>query len=326
MQFSRRDIGKMALGAPLVMAMARPVQLNVASGVPLSVQTYSFRELLNTPGDMVDKMISAMQALGLTECELFEPTIQPPSLSVSAPWASLGPGHTSQASLYGGMPTGPRRTPAEIAAREAVRDWRLKAPIDYFVALRRRFERAGIKVFAYNFLLKDDCTDAEVVQGFEATRALGAGIMTASTTLTMAKRTIPFAERYRIIVAMHGHSNLSDPNQFATPESFVQALEMSPFYGVNLDIGHFSASGFDPVPFIEAHHDRITNLHIKDRKNNDGQNVPFGSGDTPIKPVLRLDKEKKYGLRCTIEYEYAGAGTAVEEVAKCLDYVRAALI
>src|SRR4030081_3583032 len=92
---------------------------------------------------------------------------------------------------------------------------------------------------------KDSCTDEEVERGFQMTRALGARIMTASTTLTMAKRTLPYVQKHKIFLALHGHSNLSDPNQFATPESFMEGLAMSPYYKVNLDIGHFSAAGFD---------------------------------------------------------------------------------
>src|SRR5207249_2042183 len=90
------------------------------------------------------------------------------------------------------------------------------------------------------------------------------------------KRTVPFAEKHGIMLGLHGHSNLSDPNQFATPDSFEQGLAMSKNYRNNLDIGHFSAAGFDSVAFIRKHHDRITNLHLKDRKNNDGPNMPFG--------------------------------------------------
>jgi sugar phosphate isomerase/epimerase len=100
---------------------------------------------------------------------------------------------------------------------------------------------------------------------------------------------------------------------------------MSKLYRVNLDIGHFSAAGFDPVEFLRKHHDRITNLHIKDRKRNDGPNMPFGQGDTPIKAVLQLLKREHYPIPAYIEYEYQGSGTATEEVGKCLNYVRAAL-
>ena len=54
--------------------------------------------------------------------------------------------------------------------------------------------------------------------------------------------------------------------------------------------------------------------------------MPWGEGDTPIKPVLQLLKEKKYPLPALVEYEYRGrAGTPVEEVQKCLDYMRQSL-
>ena len=76
---------------------------------------------------------------------------------------------------------------------------------------------------------------------------------------------------------------------------------------------------------IQEYHDRITHLHIKDRKKNDGPNMPWGEGDTPIKQVLLLLKDKKYPLPALVEYEYRGTGTPAEEVQKCLDYMRHSL-
>ncbi len=124
---------------------------------------------------------------------------------------------------------------------------------------------------------------------------------------------------------MHGHSNVKDPTQFATPESFAAALEMSKYYRINLDIGHFTAAGYDPVDYIQKHHDKIVILHMKDRKKNQGANVPWGEGDTPIKEVLQLLKKNKYPIPALIEYEYKGTGTSQEEVKKCLDYEKKAL-
>jgi sugar phosphate isomerase/epimerase len=100
---------------------------------------------------------------------------------------------------------------------------------------------------------------------------------------------------------------------------------MSDWFKVNLDIGHFSAAGFDPVAYLKEHHARVTHLHIKDRKKDNGPNEPFGEGDTPIKPVLALLKETGYPIPALVEYEYKGSGTPVEEVNKCLDYMKAAL-
>ena len=109
---------------------------------------------------------------------------------------------------------------------------------------------------------------------------------------------------------MHGHSNLTDPNEFATPESFAAAMKMSKYFKVNLDIGHFTAANFDAVAYIREHHADITNLHLKDRKKNQGDNVPWGQGDTPIREVLQLLKRERWPIRAYIEYEYRGAGDA----------------
>jgi sugar phosphate isomerase/epimerase len=118
---------------------------------------------------------------------------------------------------------------------------------------------------------------------------------------------------------------VKDPDEFATPESFARALAMSKYFKINLDIGHFTAANFDAVQFIGDHHDQITHLHVKDREKNDGANLPWGEGETPIKPVLTLLKEKKYPIRALVEYEYRGSGTPIEEVKKCMAYMRQAL-
>ena len=111
----------------------------------------------------------------------------------------------------------------------------------------------------------------------------------------------------------------------ATPESFSKALALSKYFKINLDIGHFTAANFDAVQFIRENHAHITHLHMKDRKKNQGPNVPWGEGDTPIKAVLALLKEKKYPIRAFVEYEHRGTGTPVEEVKKCMAYMRQAL-
>jgi sugar phosphate isomerase/epimerase len=156
-------------------------------------------------------------------------------------------------------------------------------------------------------------------------KALGAEIITASTTLDVAKKVAPYAEKHNMIVAMHGHSNLTDPNEFATPASFAAALKMSKHFRINLDIGHFTAANFDAVAYIREEHQNITNLHLKDRKKNQGDNVPWGQGDTPLRQVLQLLKRERWPIRAYIEYEYRGAGTPVDEVTRCYEFAKQAL-
>ncbi|MGH9836278.1 MAG: sugar phosphate isomerase/epimerase family protein, partial [Blastocatellia bacterium] len=210
------------------------------------------------------------------------------------------------------------------AMRKETRNWRLTVSLDHFKALRKKFDAAGIKLQAYNLSFNDGFTDEEIDRGFQMAGALGVKIITASSTLSSAKRVAPFADKHKITVAMHNHANLTDPNEFAKPESFAAALAMSKYFAINLDIGHFVAAGYDPVAYIQEHHARITNLHLKDRKKDNGANTPWGQGDTPIKQVLQLLRQKKYDIPANIEYEYRGEDT-VAEVRKCFQYIKDAL-
>lgn len=258
------------------------------AGVRLGVQTYSFRELRPPAGDSIDVLIAAMAACGLDECELWSPQAEP------------------------------RFTGA--TARDQLRQWRLATPMSYFTAVRRKFEAAHITVFAYNHSFNDTFTDEEIDRGFLAARALGAQAITASTTLSVAKRLVPFADKHGLPVAMHNHSQVTDPNEFATPRSFTTALEMSALFMINLDIGHFTAGNNDALAFLQQHHARITCLHLKDRRKNQGANTPWGEGDTPIRDVLLWLKQARSTIPAYIEYEYKGDQGAVGEVRACLDY------
>jgi sugar phosphate isomerase/epimerase len=307
--YSRRDFGKIALaGLPLSVALAK---INSEfNGVRIGAQSYSFRDR------PLDEAIQAMAEIGIGECELYsghvEPRVQRPR-----PPGGASKKASKKAERKGGGPEAEAR-------RQKLREWRLSVPLSEFEATRKKFDDAGITLFAFNISFREDFTDAEIDRGFEMAKALGVKVITASSTLPAAKRVAPFADKHKITVSMHGHSNLTDPNEFATPESFAKANAMSKYFGINLDIGHFFAAGFDPVSYIEQNHDRIQVMHIKDRKKDQGPNTPWGEGDTPIKEVLQLLKTKKYAIPANIEYEYQGEDT-VAEVRKCLEFCKQAL-
>jgi sugar phosphate isomerase/epimerase len=70
-------------------------------------------------------------------------------------------------------------------------------------------------------------------------------------------------------------------------------------------------------------------VHLKDRKTpaHGADNVPWGTGDTPLKEILQVMKKEKYTFPASIEVEYTlpDGSDAVREVAKCLDFCRTAL-
>jgi sugar phosphate isomerase/epimerase len=297
---TRREFGALALST---VALPSVLRAQTISGVRLGVQTYSFRELTRPPGgDMVDPIIAAMKECGLTECELWAPQIEPSNVG-------------------GGRPT-PEQAQQ---ARETARTWRLETPLDHFRTIRKKFESAGMTIYAFNYSPNNGFSEAEIDRGFEMAKALGAEIITASATLEAARRMVPFAAKHMMPVAMHNHSNVTDPNEFATLESLATALKLSPFFRVNLDIGHFTAANYDAVAYIREHHASITNLHLKDRKKDQGPNTAWGTGDTPIRQVLQLLKKEQWPIRAYIEYEHKGEAGAVDEVKKCFAFTKSAL-
>jgi sugar phosphate isomerase/epimerase len=299
--YTRRQFGLLTLSGLAVPSLGFAQKVG---GVQLGVQTYSFRGLPRTPGgDQTDAIVAAMKACGLTECELWSPMIEPPS------------------------PTfGRRATPEELQkAREDLRTWRVETPLTHFHDIRKKFESAGLTIRAYNYSFAENFSDAEIDRGFEMAKALGSEFITASSTLKAAPRVASFAEKHRMPVAMHNHSQVDNPNEFASIASLESVLAMSKQFRVNLDIGHFTAGNNDPVAFLQTRHASITNLHLKDRKKSQGDNVPWGTGDTPIREVLQLLKREKWPIPAYLEYEHLGEGTPEVEVKKCLDYARACL-
>ena len=236
----------------------------------------------------LDEAIAGMRQVGLTSCELWQGHLEP-----------------------------------SLVDRGAMRQWRESAPLSEFQSIRSKFDAAGIAIYAYNIRFKDDFSDAEIERGFEIARLLGTNIVTSSANTNVVKRVVPVAARHRMVVGMHNHSRI-DPNEFATPDDFTRAMSASPRIAVNLDIGHFTAANFDAVAFLREHHRRIVTLHIKDRKRNQGPNVPLGEGDAPVGPVLQLLRDQKWAIPASIEYEYNGDDT-IAEVRRCLEFCRRAL-
>lgn len=209
-------------------------------------------------------------------------------------------------------------------SREALREWRVKTPLSEFHRIRQKFQNAGIVITGYSYPFRKDYTEEEFARGFEITRALGTDVLTTSTNLSLVPRLSPLAEKYKVKVGLHNHSRIV-ADEFATPDDFIRAMTgSSPLIGVNLDAGHFTAAGFDPLAFLKQHHRRIYSIHLKDRRKNQGPDCPFGEGDTPVKQILLLLKAKQYPIPGAIEWE-PKTGDPVVAVRRCAEYCRKVL-
>ncbi len=289
--FTRRNFSRLAIGAGAGLAGARvftghDMIDSKFAGVTVGAQSYSFRDR------PLDDAIAAMKQIGIGSCEL---------------WS----GHTEPLREL-------RRDP------EKLRAYRLETPLSHYEQIGEKFHEAGIDLHAFNYSFRDNFTDQEVARGFEMAKAMGAKVITASGTVSVAGRVNAQAKRYGLRVGMHNHSRIRE-NEYATPDDFAAACNGNSHIAINLDIGHFVAAGFDPIDYVKQHHAQIVALHIKDRKKNQGENVPFGEGDTPIREVLALLRDNGYEIPANIEYEYKG-DDPVEEVKKCFSYCKQALV
>jgi sugar phosphate isomerase/epimerase len=251
-----------------------------------------------------------------------------PGGAPGTPGAAAGRGQGRGAGGGGRTPLTPEQQAARDAAQAKVTAWRAAATPATWKAVTKKFNDAGIDLALLCYNMSDNMKDEDIEYGFLMAKGLGVKGITTSTTLTMAKRIAPIADKHKLLVGYHGHDATGDPNQTATLESYDTLMSYGKYNGINLDIGHFTAANYDAVAFIQKHHDKITNLHVKDRKKNHGPGVwPWGTGDTPMKEVLQLLKKNKYPFPANLELEGMPQGSNLIELSKqCLAYVKSCLV
>jgi sugar phosphate isomerase/epimerase len=269
---------------------------SVINGIQIGVITYSFRSMPGTVEDLlkycIDCNINAIELMG----DAAEAYAGAPKREQAQSWTEFGP---------------------------KIAEWRVAASMDKFKELRKMFNEAGVTIYAWKpNALGAKNSDAEIEYAFNAGKALGVTHVTVELPNDeQTKRLGDLATKHQMYVGYHAHTQ-------ATPTLWDTALSQSKYNAINLDIGHYtSGTSSSPIPFIEKYHDRITSMHIKDRKFNNGPNAAWGQGDTPIKEVLALMKKNKYKFPATIELEYAipAGSDAVQEVKTCRAYAADAL-
>lgn len=262
---------------------------SVFNGVRIGCITYSYR------GSNVNSAEETLKALiqdGLSEVELMGGPIQ------------------------GFMGAGGRK-----GAKASSKDAQKAAQLEKCRVLRKMYNDAGVTIHIQKIGFGQ--SDEEIDFNFEVAKALGCVGITTERSEPLAKKLAPFADKHKIWVAFHNHTN-----NYPVMEKKDPILSYGQYIGFNFDIGHYVAGtkGLSPIPVIEKYHDRIVSLHIKDR-TADGKNLPWGQGTTPIKEVLQLIKKEKWTFPADIELEYPipQGSTPVAEVGKCVRFCKEAL-
>ena len=222
------------------------------NGVQIGAITYSFRSM---PGSAEDILKYTVQS-GLSSLELMgEPAEQ-----------------------FAGVPAGARRSRGRMTdeqrkeqqqAQKKQLDWRLSVSMDKYRALRKMYNDAGVNIHIVKFgnIGDKNMSDEEIDYYFNVAKALGAKGITRELSEDAAKRLGPIADKHKIMIGFHNHTQLK-PTTYDGP-----ILSYGKYLGINLDIGHYVAgTNADPILLILKHYDRILSLHLKDRKVNNGPN------------------------------------------------------
>jgi sugar phosphate isomerase/epimerase len=225
--------------------------------------------------------------------------------------------------------TAEQRAEQRKANAEELLRWRREASFDAAMAFRKKYEDAGVRIQIMKVDAIDQFTDDEIDYMFRLAKTVGASAISCEIPLSHTERLGKFGERHKMMIGYHGHTNITSPEAFGRPQSWETAMSYSKYNGINLDIGHFTAgNNMSPIPFLTKYHDRVTHIHVKDRKFNNSDNMPFGQGDTPVVETLQLMKKEKWKFPGMIEFEYKTpqGSTQMAEIAKCVEFCRRALV
>ena len=287
-------------------------------GIQIGVITYSYRSM---PHD-VDKLIEFCLASGISAIELMGDAVEE----------------------YAGKPkadfswrSGPRQPMTDLQKAQVatynkqVADWRATVSMDKFMEVRKKFDAAGIKIYAFKpNAFSPNNTDEEVSYGMRVAKVLGAKSVTLElpNDPMQSKRLGTLGEKHKMLVGYHNHTQ-------ATDVLWDVALSQSPNNSINFDAGHYlAAGGKNTIPallaFIEKNHKRISSMHLKDRTTPEhgAGNLPWGTGDTPMKEIFQLMKDKKMKFPVSVELEYAvpEGSDAIKEVVKCVSHAKKMIV
>jgi sugar phosphate isomerase/epimerase len=344
-----------AFGAALL--QAKPNSL--FHGVQIGTITYSYRQLPDQSAEatlkyIVDSGISAIELIGgggrgaAAGGPPAASPAPPTALDPNAPsWngqpCATGRGGGGGGAVGGGGARGgglvpPSASPAAPAVaappqgpapQDALKAWRTSVSMDVFKKLRKMYNDAGVTIYAWK-QLTPNMSDEEFEYIFNVAEALGCThttleLPTGANAAAQLKRVGDFAMKKKIYAAYHTHTQ-------GSMSVFDEAFAASKGNMANIDLGHYVAGGNvggTTLEFLEKFHDRISSVHLKDRTTpaHCALNLPWGTGETPIKEILQLMRKNRWKFPASIELEYAvpEGSDPVKEVKKCVEYCRAAL-
>jgi sugar phosphate isomerase/epimerase len=282
------------------------------NGLLVGLQTFVFTSNVNVPrSQAVDAAIAAMNAAGIRECDVSAPLLDPPEIVARIPQISRG------------QQLPPDAAAARAAAQQELAQWRASVPLGFYADVRRKFNAAGVDIHAIS--LFPSTAPEQFARTMDIAEALGAQLVATTADLKGLQGFVDLTAKRALTVGIQGRPDMSvtNPDVVAKPDQYAAAAGLSRNYKVILDVGDATGRGWDTLSFVREHADTIGLIYLKDRRR-DYTSVPFGEGDTPIREIVRLIRDKNYPIRCYVDCDYPTEDRA-GDIRRSLEFIKAAL-
>ena len=198
MNYTRRDIGKLALAALPASRLLAAKPNSKWSGVQVGINVpYSYGNNNMSAEETLNRTLQ----LGLSAVEL---RTQPIESFLGAPAVPALPGGRR------GTAT-PEQQAAHNAAADALKKWRLSRTADQFATFRKKYEEAGVAIQILKVDWIQDASDDVVDYCFLMAKTVGAHAISCEIPLSKTKWLGAFADKHKMMVGYHGHVNYQRP-------------------------------------------------------------------------------------------------------------------
>src|SRR3954466_11395510 len=165
MEFTRRDLGKLALAAvPAYSALGAKIDSKFG-GVQIGAITYSFNRIASPDPEAI---LKAYVEIGLGEAELMSNHCEALAGAPAMPAFGRGGGRGGR-----GTPPTPEQQAERQAAVEKLTKWRASTDANTWKAVSKKFKDAGIDLALLCYNMQDSMKDADIEYGFSMAKGLG---------------------------------------------------------------------------------------------------------------------------------------------------------
>ena len=202
MNCTRRDFVKAGMAALPLAAAATSINSKF-NGVQIGTITYSFKQDVKKPDDIIPDLVK----IGLSSVELMSDDGE--RMAGAEPIPNFG---------FGVKLTPEQQAAVDEGRRKRV-EWRRGTTPATFEKVRKMFDDAGVHLDLLCYNMGPNITDEEIDHAFRMARALKVHAISSTSTVAVARRVAPVADKYKIVWGGHNHAEVDNPNEFASLQS-----------------------------------------------------------------------------------------------------------